>query len=56
MRTFVLDALKDAVMAEAWDVELCRRINELESEDIELLDAEDVLARARKRIKDQRQG
>lgn len=40
-------AEKDA--AEAWDIEVCRRINEIESGQAELLDLDEVLARARSR-------
>lgn len=52
------DALKDAAMAlsekgvaEAWDIELCRRINKIESGEAELLEPDEVLARARERIR-----
>ncbi|WP_101675523.1 addiction module protein [Alloalcanivorax mobilis] len=45
-----LDGSADADVAEAWDIELCRRINEVESGKAQLLDVEDVLARIRARI------
>lgn len=40
----------DDDVAEAWDIELCRRINEVESGRAQLFDVEDVLARIRARI------
>ncbi len=45
-----LDGPADDDVAEAWDIELCRRINEVESGKAQLLDVEDVLARTRARI------
>jgi putative addiction module component (TIGR02574 family) len=45
-----LDGPADDDVAEAWDIELCRRINEVESGRAQLLDVEDVLARIRARI------
>ena len=47
-----LDGPVDPDAAKAWDVELCRRINEIELGDTELLDVDDMLARARSRIRD----
>ena len=44
-----LDGPADDDVAEAWDIELCRRINEVEAGKAQLLDAEDVLARIRAR-------
>ena len=44
------DGPADNDVAEAWDIELCRRINEVESGKAQLLDVEDVLARIRARI------
>ena len=44
-----LDGPADNDVAEAWDIELCRRINEVEAGKAQLLDAEDVLARIRAR-------
>jgi putative addiction module component (TIGR02574 family) len=46
-----LDGAKDEDVAKAWDIEICRRINEIQSGRAELLDVEDVLARARARLK-----
>ena len=45
-----LDGPTDDDVAEAWDIELCRRINEVESGKAQLLDVEDALARIRARI------
>jgi|TARA_R100000322_G_C5357262_1_gene170009 putative addiction module component (TIGR02574 family) len=45
-----LDGPADDDVAEAWDIELCRRINEVEAGKAQLLDIEDVLARIRTRI------
>ncbi|MFN2329901.1 MAG: addiction module protein [Chromatocurvus sp.] len=45
-----LDGLADADVAAAWDVELCRRISELENGQAELLNADEVLDRARKQL------
>ena len=45
-----LDGPADNDVAEAWDVEICRRINEVEAGKAQLLDVEDVLARIRTRI------
>jgi putative addiction module component (TIGR02574 family) len=45
-----LDGPADDDVAEAWDIELCRRINEVESRKAQLLDVEDVLTRIRARI------
>lgn len=41
-------AEKDA--ATAWDIEICRRINEIEAGKAKLLDIGDVLIRARARL------
>lgn len=46
-----LDGPVDHDVAEAWDIEICRRINEIESGKAEVLDVDDVLARARERIR-----
>lgn len=40
----------DNDVAEAWDIELCRRINEVEAGKAQLLDVDDVLARTRARM------
>jgi len=45
-----LDGPADNDVADAWYIELCRRINEVESGKAQLLDVEDVLARIRARI------
>ncbi len=45
-----LDGPADDDVAEAWDIELCRRINEIEAGQAQLLDVEEVLARVRARI------
>ena len=46
-----LDGPEDPDAAKAWDIELCRRINEIESGNATLLDADEVLERARERLK-----
>ena len=45
-----LDGPTDPEVAKAWDIEICRRINEIEAGHAVLLDADEVLARARARI------
>ena len=45
-----LDGPDDEALADAWDIESCRRINELEKQPNLLLDPNDVLARARARL------
>ena len=45
-----LDGPKDSDAAKAWDIELCRRINEIETGNATLLDADDVLTRAKERL------
>jgi putative addiction module component (TIGR02574 family) len=45
-----LDGPVDSEVARAWDIEICRRINEIESGKAVLLDADEVLARARARL------
>jgi hypothetical protein len=40
----------DANFAAAWDLEICRRINDIQSGNAELMDASDVIARAKSRI------
>ena len=47
-----LDGPVDSESAQAWDVEICRRINEIEADPTSLLETMDVLARARARIDD----
>lgn len=45
-----LDGPKDSNLSGAWDIEICRRINEIEKDPSLLLEASEVLARARTRI------
>jgi len=45
-----LDGPPDPDVAEAWDREICRRINEIESGRAVLLEPEEVLARIRARL------
>lgn len=45
-----LDGPDEEGVAEAWDIEICRRINEIESGKATLLDADEVLSRVRARI------
>jgi putative addiction module component (TIGR02574 family) len=46
-----LDGPADTGAAEAWDVEICRRIHDIESGKAELLNLDEALARARNRIR-----
>jgi putative addiction module component (TIGR02574 family) len=46
-----LDGERDADVAKAWDIEICRRINEVHSGRAQLFDANEVVARARARLK-----
>lgn len=46
-----LDGPADPDLSAAWDVEFCRRINEIEKAPDLLLEAEDVLARAKTRLR-----
>jgi len=46
-----LDGPVDSDVAAAWDIEVCRRIDELERGEATLLDPAEALARARERIK-----
>lgn len=46
-----LDGAKDEDVGKTLDIEICRRINEIQSGRAQLFDAEDVLARARARLK-----
>lgn len=43
-----LDGQEEQNVNKAWDVEICRRINEIESGDAQLLDADDVMAKVKK--------
>ncbi len=45
-----LNGSMDADIEAAWDVELCRRIEEIESGKAELHDADEVVKRVRSRI------
>ena len=45
-----LDGPEDPDAAKAWDIELCRRINEIDAGNAELLDADDVLSRVKERL------
>ena len=51
-RTLVasLDGPAENDVAEAWDIEICRRINEIEAGSARLLDVDEVLNRARARL------
>lgn len=46
-----LDGPADMSVAEAWDAEICRRINDIASGKTELLDADEAIAHARARIR-----
>ena len=46
-----LDGPAESDVAAAWDLELCRRINEIEHGEATLLDPAEVLTRARERIR-----
>ncbi|MEM6486624.1 MAG: addiction module protein [Pseudomonadota bacterium] len=45
-----LDGPAEPKVSEAWDIELCRRINEIESGEAQFLDLEDVMRKARNRL------
>lgn len=45
-----LDGPRDDNVAEAWDREICRRIQQVESAEAELIDPKEVLSRVRARI------
>lgn len=45
-----LDGPQEGNVATAWDIEICRRINEIEAGKATLLDVDDVLKRVRARI------
>tara|TARA_R110002167_G_scaffold2482_1_gene12553 strand:+ start:2872 stop:3108 length:237 start_codon:yes stop_codon:yes gene_type:complete len=45
-----LDGPADTDVKKAWDVEICRRINEIEAGKAKLLDADEVLANVKKRL------
>ena len=46
-----LDGPADISAAEAWDTEICRRINDIKLGKAEILDADEAIARARARIR-----
>jgi len=46
-----LDGPADPDVADAWDVEICKRINEIEANPSLTLEPEHVLAQARQRIR-----
>lgn len=46
-----LDGMAEISVSEAWDAEICRRINEIESGKIKSLDVSEVLERARARLR-----
>ncbi len=46
-----LDGPKDSNLTEAWDMEICRRINEIEQDPRLLLEADAVLKRAKARMR-----
>ena len=45
-----LDGPADSDLSNAWDVEICRRINEIKTPPGLLLETDEVIARARARI------
>ena len=45
-----LDGPNEDEVAQAWDIEVCRRINEIEAGTAQLLDVDEVLARVRARL------
>jgi len=45
-----LDGPNEDEVAQAWDIEVCRRINEIEAGTVQLLDVDEVLARVRARL------
>lgn len=47
-----LDGPADVGVAESWDAEISRRIHEVTSGNAKLMDPDDVIARARDRIRD----
>lgn len=46
-----LDGPADEALATAWNIEICRRINEIEADPTLTLEPEQVLAEARQRIR-----
>ena len=47
-----LDGPSDTQVAEAWDIEIFRRINDIEAGTVKLLDVNEVLTRAKARVRD----
>ena len=45
-----LDGPTEPDVKKAWDIEICRRINEIEAGNAKLLDAEEVLAKVKQRL------
>lgn len=45
-----LDGPNEDDVAKAWDIEICRRINEVEAGKAQLLNVDDVLSRIRARL------
>ncbi len=46
-----LDGMTETSVTEAWDAEICRRINELESGKTESLEVSEAIERARARLR-----
>ena len=46
-----LDGAADFNSIEAWDAEICRRIRDIESGKVELVDADEAISRARARLR-----
>ena len=46
-----LDEVMEPNVKKTWDVEICRRLNEIESGSVELIDAEAALAKVKRRLK-----
>lgn len=46
-----LDGAAEADIEKAWDIEICRRINDVESGEAKLIDADEVLAKVKRRLK-----
>lgn len=46
-----LDGAADSNSIEAWDAEICRRIRDIESGKVELVDADEAISRARARLR-----
>ena len=46
-----LDGAVEPDIKKAWDIEICRRINEIESGEAKLLDADEILAKVKRRLK-----